>query len=163
MNGFTITELLVTLALTSIAITFAYGTLSYVQNLFFNFKKQNQFINEYIDFKNRMDYEALYSDFIVEAKENHFEIRRDSSIIDLAFLEKVILLKKNNHCDTFHIKARKPKKEFEMMKNPVYNNKLVKSISFEFEFTKQKFNFYFYKNYDASIKLQLDRQELGRN
>lgn len=150
---------MVTLALTSLAITFAYSALSYVQQLFYNYKSQNQFINEYTDFKKRMDFESIYSESVMEFEENKFTIRRDSLNIDLQFLQKVVCLKKGERCDTFHFEAKKIRKEYEAMLDPIMANKLLKSLSFEVEFSKQKFNFYFYKNYDAVVKLRLDKQK----
>ena len=157
VKGFTLAEVLVTLALTSLAITFAYTTLTYVQKLFFTYKTQNRFITEYVNFKSRMQYESLNAQTIIEASENKFIVKRDSSTIELEILEKVILLKNAQHCDTFHIEAKKITKEYELMTNPTYQNKLLNFLSFEIDYTKQKFNFYFYKNYDASVKLKLDK------
>lgn len=159
VKGFTIAEVLVTLALTSLAITLSYSTLTYIQKLFYSYKAQNKFINEYTDLKKRMDFESLRSTKIIEESENNFSIYRDSSKIELEIFEKVILFKKKTQTDTFHIEAKKIIKGYEMMKNPVWSNKLLNSLQFEVEYTKQKFNFYFYKKYDASVKLELDKEE----
>ena len=159
MKGFTIVEVMVTMALTSIIITFAYSTLGYIQKLFYTYKDQNRFINEYTDFKKRMDHEALYSESVIEGSENKFNIKRDTSLAELEFLEKVVLFKKGEHCDTFHFELKQINKEYELMKNPALVNKLIKAMSFEIDYSKQKFNFIFNKNYDASVKLRLDRAE----
>ncbi len=159
VKGFTLAEVLVTLALTSLAITLSYSTLTYIQKLFNGYKEQNKFINQYTDLKKRMDYEALKASVIIEESENTFIIKRDSITSSLKILEKVILMERNNHCDTFHIEAKKIEKEFESIKNPAFANKLLKSLKFETQFTKQKFNFYFYKKYDASVKLEFDKEE----
>lgn len=152
-------EVLVTLALTSIAITMSYGTLTYIQKLFYNYKKQNKFITEYVDFKKRMDYESQNAQIILEEGKNTFLIKRDRTSNQLIFTENAILFKSTFHCDTFHIKAEKISKEFEMMKNPAWSNKLLNSLKFETEFSKQKFNFYFYKTYDSSVKMALDKTD----
>lgn len=149
--------MIVTLALTSMVIAFAYGALSYVQQLFYSYKDQNRFMQEYTEFKKRMDHEALYADYINEERANCFKIKRDSSMIDLEIKEKVILMKKNEVCDTFHIVANKMKKNYETMKDPAMMNKLLNHLYFETEFSKQKFNFEMFKSYDASIKLKLDK------
>ncbi len=159
LKGFTIAEVLVTLALTSLAITLSYSTLTYIQKLFYSYKAQNKFINEYTDLKKRMDFESLNALLVFEEGENEFKILRDSSKIEFTIFEKTILFKKANQVDTFHIEAKKIKKEYEEMKNPRWANKILRSIQFEAEYTKQKFNFYFYKNYDASVKLELDKEE----
>jgi len=156
LRGFTIAELLVVLALTSIAITFSYGTLSYIQKLFFDYRKQNNFLNEFTEFKKRMDHESLKADIVIEKNENEFEIKRDSVSSHLYIMESVILMKKNGHCDTFHIAARSIKKEYELMHNPTWSNKLLRRLELETDFKKQKFNFYFSKEYSADVKLKLD-------
>jgi hypothetical protein len=154
----------VTLVLTSIAITLSYSTLTYIQKLFYNYKDQNRFINEYTTLKKRFDFESLNAKLIIEEGENKFVIKRDSGDVSVEINEKIILLKKGEHCDTFHIEAKNIKKEYEIMKNPVWTGRLINQLMFETEFTKQKFNFYFYKNYDASVKLALDKTEdSGRN
>ena len=159
VKGLTLAEVLVTLALTSIVITLAYSTLNYTQKLFYNYKKQNQFLIEYTDFKSRMDYESLKATTVIEQNETTFFINRDSIQTVLQFFPKVILMKRNENCDTFHIESKNLKKDYETIKNPLWANKLIKSLVFETEFTKQRFNFYFYKKYDASLKLELDKEE----
>ncbi len=159
LKGLTLAEVLVTLALTSIVITLSYSTLNYTQKLFYNYKKQNQFLNEYTDFKNRMNFESLMAKTILEQNETTFLINRDSIQTTLQFFSNVVLLKRNDNCDTFHIEAKNIKKEYEKIKNPLWTNKLIKLLVFETEYTKQKFNFCFYKNYDASVKLELDKED----
>jgi len=158
LKGFTIAEVLVTLVLTSLAITLSYATLNYVRRLFYSYKTQNKFINQYTDLKNRLSYEALKSDRITEDSENKFSIQRDSATAFLQITSDYILLVRHEQADTFYIKAKNIKKEYEAMQNPLWTNKLVKSLQFETAFTKQKFNFYIYKNYDASVKLELDEE-----
>lgn len=159
VKGFTLAEVLVTLALTSVAITLSYGTLTYIQQLYQGYKLQNKFINQVTDLKKRLDYEALTCDRITEESENRFEIRRDSSTIYLQILEKKLLVKKQDHCDTFNLEAKNIKKEYEKMKNPLWSNRLVKTLAFEAAFTKQQFSFYLNKEHDAALKLALDNEE----
>jgi len=157
LKGFTLAEVIVTLALTSMVIVFAYGILTYVQKLFYSYKGQNRFIQEYTTFKERMDHEALYSAYITEQSETTFKIKRDSVIIDLEILSNVVLLKNGLVCDTFHFAALQLKKEYEKMPDTYSLNKLIKTLNFDVEFSKQKFSFMFEKDYDASVKLKLDR------
>jgi prepilin-type N-terminal cleavage/methylation domain-containing protein len=157
INGFTLAEVIITLALTSMAVAFAYGTLSYVQKLFFSYKQQNRFMQEYTAFKERMDHEALYSEYVIEQDENVFRIKRDSGFIDLEIKKLHILMKKGTACDTFHFSAENIKKEYELMPNSNLAGRLVNLIGFETEYSKQKFNFVFSKKYDASIKLKLGK------
>lgn len=159
LKGLTLAEVLVTLALTSIVITLAYGTLNYTQKLFYTYKKQNQFLQEYTNFKNRMSFESLKATTIIQQNETTFLINRDSVQTLLKFSTSVILLKRNENCDTFHIEAKNLKTEYEAFNNPLWANKLVKSMAFKTQFTKQQFNFYFYKNYDSAVKLELELEK----
>lgn len=157
LDGFTLAEVIVTLALTSMALTFAYGTLTYVQKLFYSYKDQNRFMQEYTEFKKRMDHEALFCEYIIEIKESTFQIKRDSLLIDLEILKDVILVKNKKTCDTFHLVTSAIQKKYELMEEQNMANKLVRSLDFEVGFSKQKFNFCFDKNYDATVKLKLNQ------
>jgi prepilin-type N-terminal cleavage/methylation domain-containing protein len=156
VKGFTLVEILITLVLTSLAVTMAFGTLSYIQKLFHGYKEQNKFLNQLSSLKQRLDYESITCNTVINLSNNSFLIKHDTTETQLDILEKVILLKKAGHCDTFNMAVKNIKISFEFMRNPVWTNKLVNSLEFETEFTKQRFNFYFYKNYDASVKLALD-------
>jgi prepilin-type N-terminal cleavage/methylation domain-containing protein len=157
LKGFTIAELLVVLVLTSISITLSYTSLTYIQKLFAEYKKQNKFLNEFTDLKKRLDYESLKADLVIEEQDNNFTIRRDSFSSTLQLLDHVILLKRNERCDTFHLSAKNIKKEYELMRHPLWTNKLVNKLQFEIEFTKQKFAFCLYKDHATAIKLKLER------
>lgn len=159
LKGFTIAELLVVLALSSISISLSYGTLTYIQKLFSEYKKQNKFLNEYTDLKKRLNHESLNAHLVELEKENCFLLHRDSASSSLQLLEGKILLTRNDHCDTFHIEPKQIQVEFEQMTNPVWVNRLVHKLSFEMEFNKQKFTFCFYKDHSSSIKLSLDKEE----
>lgn len=159
LKGFTIAEVLVVLALTSLSVTLSYATLTYIQKLFVDYRRQNTFLSQYTDLKKRLDYESLKASVVIEKSENNFVIRRDSSDASLQILEKTVLLRRNEKCDTFHFSAKNIKKEYETMKNPAWTNKLLRSLQFEVEFTKQKFNFSFYKEHESGVKLKLDEEE----
>ncbi len=157
IDGFTLAEVIVTLALTSLVITFAYGTLNYVQKLFHSYKDQNRFMQEYTDLKQHLDYEILYSEWIMEQGEDKFKIKRDSSFIDLELLKNVILIRRTDNCDTFHMIPNSIKKEYEPMIDPRMMNRLLRSLILEVEFKGQKFSLNCVKSYDASVKLNLEK------
>lgn len=158
LKGFTIAEVLVTLALTSLSVTFSYATLGYVQKLFVNYKTQNRFIQHYTDLKNRMELEARRSQLIIEEAENKFLIRQDTNTARLTILENAVILERNGRQDTFNMAARNIRIDYELMKNPVWTNKLINHLQFETEFSKQKFNFSVRKQYDSSVKMKLDKE-----
>lgn len=157
LKGLTIAELLVTLALTTVCLTLAYTTLTYIQKLFYNYKENNRFINEFVYFKSRMDYEALNSSFIIEKNENVFEIECDSSLTTIELKESVVLCTKNNHTDTFHFKINDVQKLYEKMNSPVLSNVLVNYLSFKLEYNKQQFTYVLNKQHDSSVKMKLEQ------
>ncbi|MBL7932146.1 MAG: prepilin-type N-terminal cleavage/methylation domain-containing protein [Bacteroidia bacterium] len=161
LKGFTIVEVLVVLALTSLSVSLSYGALNATQELFSRYKAQNRFLNEFTELKRRCDYEALKAISIIEIGTNIFEIKRDSLPIKISVLDKRVLLFKGGICDTFHLEAKNLKIGYEEMANPLWQNKLVNELSFDVEFSKQKYIFSFTKSHDASVKLALDSQENG--
>src|SRR5690606_23345828 len=121
-------------------------------------KAQNRFLNEFTELKRRCDYEALKAVSVVETSMNNFEINRDSLATRIIFSENKILMHKREMCDTFHLQVKHLKVSYEEMTNPAWQNKLVITLSFDVEFSKQRYSFLFTKNHDASVKLALDSQ-----
>lgn len=155
LNGFTLVEVMVTLALTSLSITFAYGTLNYVQKLFVSYKLQNQFMYDYTNLKQRLNYEALYTDYVTEINENEFVMMRDCVVSHLLFKSNYILIKQGLRNDTFHLAAKDIKREYESLNGNLSGKQIIKSLNFEVGFSKQEFKVALDKNYDASVKLRL--------
>jgi prepilin-type N-terminal cleavage/methylation domain-containing protein len=157
VKGYTIIEVMVTLVLTSLAITMSYSALTYVQKMFVSYKNQNLFIERFTSLKERINYEILKADMVAEEDENSFKITRDTITTLLKLEDKFIVLSKGARQDTFYTEVSGIKKEFEIIKNPVWQNKLVSHLEFETEFGKQKFKLGFYKPHEASLKLKLDK------
>lgn len=154
-KGFTITELLVVLALTSISVTMSYSALNYVQKLFSEQKNQNRFLNEFTDLKQRLDHEALHSKTFTEENETTFGFRNDSLVAELRILEDVILLHKHGRCDTFHIRVGNIRREYAPMLHPAWINKLISVLRIETKFTKQVFALRVEKEHSAAVRLGL--------
>lgn len=157
LKGFTLAEVLVTMTLTSLVILMAYTTLDHVRRLFYDHKAQNAFISQYTTLNSRLSYEALKCDLVKEESTNVFMIRRDTVKTRLKLLESCIVLQRGESADTFHIAALNIKKEYEPMANPLWANVLIRTLQFETVFTKQTFHFNFHKDYEASLKLALDK------
>lgn len=157
LKGFTIAELLVVLALTSVAVTLSYGTLTYIQKLFAQYRAQNRFLNEITSLKARLDRESLSCDLIVEQADNRFDLKQKGRSIQMELNETTILLKQEERCDTFHIRGKKLAKLYEPMSNPAWQNRLINSLQFETEYMKQAFNIRLHKAYNASVKLELEQ------
>jgi len=159
LNGFTLVELLITLVLTSLAITICYSALSYVQRLFSNYRQQSHFISEYTSLKNRMDHEAEKALFICQEDENTFRIVRDSTNLWLKLNNKAVILNYRTRSDTFHFQTSNIVKDYEPMSNPQWAGRLLRSLKFETTFSNQTFSLSLHKHYAAAVKLQLDQRE----
>jgi type II secretory pathway pseudopilin PulG len=157
LKGFTIAELLVVMILTSISISLSYTTLTHTQKLFNQYRNSLDFIKNYTSLQTRFNYESLYAERIVEEQENRFTINRDGINSLLEIKSNVILLIRNNRCDTFHFQVKNIAKKYEPMQNPVWSNKLLTELQFETEYGKQKFVMTLSKQHSASLKLKLDQ------
>jgi hypothetical protein len=152
-------ELLIVLALTSITVSFSYTALNYVQRMLKSFNSQNNFIQTYTHIKKVIDYNALKADRIVEVNVNDFVFYGDSISIQFAITETGIVLKKGIQRDSLQIKVEHLTKNYEAMNNTKWQNKLLKNLSLDYQYKKQKFSFCLNKNHDAATKLKLDREE----
>jgi prepilin-type N-terminal cleavage/methylation domain-containing protein len=157
VKGLTMVEVLVTLAITSVVITLAYSTLSYLQKLFVDTRTQNRFIQEFTDLKRRLDHDAVHSAWIMEETNNVFVIRRDTVNTRVELLERSIVMSRGGRTDTFHIAPKRVSKNYERMNEGPWQNKLINFLSIETEYYRQKFGFCIQKKYAGSVKLQLEK------
>lgn len=163
VKGLTLIEVLVTLALTSIVVTLAYTGLNYIQKLYTNYQQQTRFINSFAHFKSRMEGEGLKSKYILETAPSEYRIQRDSDVVELKVLPKTIITIHQSVTDTFYLEAKNLKAVYQPINNTQYAGKLVQQLNFECSYTKQKFNFYFRKTYDAATLLELEDITLEKN
>lgn len=158
LNGFTLTEVLVTLALTSISITFAYSCLNICNKWFRGFMAQRIFISQYSEFQKRMLYETAASDIFYETGENKFKIVTDSLEKTLFVERNFLVLSHKTQTDTFRFDIQGVVKHYEPLGNPLWKDKLVGSLEFDVRFDKQTYHFRMSKLHDASVKLMLETQ-----
>lgn len=156
LKGFTLIEVLVVLALTSLSVGFSFTSLNMTQQLFVDYRKQARFLNDLTAFKQRCDYEALHADWIVENKPQEFEFKRDSLVSLLRIEQERILWTMGSRCDTFHFSAKGLKLEYEPMRSAAWQQKLLAGWRFETEFGKQRFVLVIRKQHDAATKLALE-------
>ncbi len=158
IKAFTLAEMLVTLALTSIMIMFCYLSFNYLQQLLNQFRQQSFFITQLNELKKRGD--ALTTQPVLILKENDEKIvfKADSGESRLEFGEKNLLMTRAGRTDTFHLAGEKLNCGFEAFSNPLWQNRLVNQVEFDIYFQKQKFHLTFHKNYDAVTKLNLEKQ-----
>jgi prepilin-type N-terminal cleavage/methylation domain-containing protein len=160
IKAFTLAELLVTLALTSIMVTLSYMGLNYIQKLLFQYQDQNTFITRLNDLNKRLDFSFDEALSVQKEGERSLILRKDSSETKVEFGPYYILTVKNNRTDTFMLDAKDLKIENESL-NETVQEQLIKKVEFDIYFQKQKFHLTFSKNYDAYSKLMLETKDAG--
>lgn len=158
LKAFTVAEMLVSLVLISVSVTMGYHSLAYTRRMFQLSKTQNHFIQQYSSFKQTLNYQNLKSSKLVEERENEFCFYADSFSTRFIISESALILLKGARTDSLPTKAFNIVKTYEAMLNPMWQNKLINSLSFQINFNKQVFNFSIRKQHDASVKLELEKQ-----
>lgn len=151
LKAFTISELMVTLALTSIMTVFAYMGYNYIGRLLKQFNEQSTFINQLSELDKRFALVSVSPGEITSNGDNTFHIQSDSAQYALEFKEHYILFGRTGMADTFHLEAANIVTELEPER---FNSALIRKISFEVDFERQKFNLQLTKVYDAVSKLK---------
>jgi prepilin-type N-terminal cleavage/methylation domain-containing protein len=158
IKAFTISELMITLALTGIMTSFAYMGFNYTQKLLHQFHDQNSFIVQLTELNKRLSLLSGPAKEIKSESEKCFVFRSDSMQCKIDFRPDIILLNRSGNTDTFHLTVTDLKSEFEKMQNPAWEGKLINHIEFYVLFQKEKFRVSFNKKYDAYSKLILETQ-----
>jgi prepilin-type N-terminal cleavage/methylation domain-containing protein len=156
INAFTISELMVTLALTGIITSFAYIGFNYTQKLLHQFNEQNYFIVQLTELNKRFDLLSAAVQEVTKENETRFILKSDSLTYKIDFNSEYILLNKSGSVDTFHLKAVGLKSDFEVMNNPLWERKLINHFAFDIVYQKERFHISFNKQYDAYSKLILE-------
>jgi len=157
LKGFTIVEILIVMVLTSITITFAYGTLNYIQKLFMHTKEQQGFIQDYCNLNNRLILELKRAEIVKYSNDNEFLLIRDSFITKLEFQPKYVLMKSRLITDTFQVETGKIEKREFLLQDGLIDQKLINAFSFPVKYSGQVFNLYFYKEYNSSVIMKYIR------
>lgn len=157
--GFTLAEMLVTLALTSMMITFCYLSFNYTQHLLSQFNRQSYFITQLSELKKRGDRLMHAHSLMLQEDEKKIIFKSDSSEHSLEFTEELILMRHAAQTDTFHLAPKKISISYEAFSNPAWQHKLVNTLELDVYFQKQNFHLVFRKRYDALTRLQLEKEE----
>lgn len=154
IKAFTLAEVLVTLALTSVLVTFSYLGLNSMQKLLVDYKNQHQFITQMNELSKRLNLLFTNANTVTKLSAEKIIFKTDSSESKVVFSDKYILTIKNNVSDTFQFEPKKLEITNEEMPEPVEMS-LIKNLEFDIYFQNQKFHLTFSKNYDAFSKLEL--------
>ncbi|MGZ3885396.1 MAG: PulJ/GspJ family protein [Bacteroidia bacterium] len=156
LNGFTLAEMLVTLALTSIMLTFAFLGYGNIQRLLRQFSDQGTFITELNVLNERLDLFTKQPGTITQSSEGMFSMEGDSLNYSLELHEKTILFRCAERTDTFHLAPLHAEVKYEPLNTSAAS--LVNRISFDIYYRQQKFHLVFSKTYDAYTKLMLEKE-----
>lgn len=155
IKAFTLAEMLITLALTSIMVSFAYLGLSQLDKLLVQYSDQNLFITQLNELNKRTMILFDQAQSIEKVSETEIVFKTDSSESKLRFNPSFILTVRNNVADTFKLEN----KELNIVNEELTAESpgiLVKKMEFNIYFGKQKFHLIFIKNYDAYSKLMIE-------
>lgn len=152
IKAFTLAEMLVTLALTSVLVLFSYLGLSQIQKLLFQYRDQHLFITQLNELNKRGTALFTKANSIQKLSENTLVFRTDSSESKLIFNPQYILTVNNNQTDSFKVENKGLKTGNEELMSDL-QIELVNKAEVEVYFGKQKFHLTFIKNYDAYSKL----------
>lgn len=158
IKAFTLAEILVTLALTSIVATFSFMGYTLIQKLLKQYNEQNFFITQINALNNRIHLLVSQPGDILKESENKFIFSSDTTISFITFNNTTVLLNRFNKTDTFKLKPEKLNVQFEPIKNPVWQNKMVNAFEFDIYFQEQRFHLAFHKSYDAYSKLLIEKE-----
>lgn len=156
MKGFTLSELMVSLALTSIMVSFAYMGYNYTQKLLLQFREQNDFFVQFNELNKRFTVFSTSTSFITREDDSKFRIKTDSLDYELEFPGNGIIIKRPGLTDTFKLETKTIRFEPEIINNFNTTEQLVKKIDFEVLFKKEVFHIVLNKNYDAYSKLLIE-------
>lgn len=158
LKGFTLAELMITLALSSILVSFSFLGLKYVQRLLHQFREQSYFITQLNELNKRLNSSVNNSRSIFLENDKKLIFRADSMNSSFEFKPDMILSIKSNQTDSFKVETKDLKFEYE----PIGENisaALINKIEFNVYFHKQNFHLIFNKNYDAYSKFILETEK----
>ncbi|MBL7893833.1 MAG: prepilin-type N-terminal cleavage/methylation domain-containing protein [Bacteroidia bacterium] len=155
LRAFTLAEMLVTLALTSILIMFSYTGVSYIQKLLYEFNEASSFLNNMNEVSMRLQSLFEESEFIEESEDGKYIFYLDSSQSVVNIHEDLMQVNRFNKVEDFPFMISNRRCEYEIIDNNITNKRIVKCLEFDVYFKKQKFHLIFCKNYDAKTKLKL--------
>ena len=153
IKAFTLAEMLVTLALTSVMVTFSYLGLTSIQKLLVDYKNQNSFISKMNELNSRINFLFTRSNTVSEINNETIVFKTDSAESKVIFGSNYILTAKDNVTDTFQFGQKALKITYEGMTDNS-SIELINGLEFDIYFKKQKFHLTFSKNYDAFSKLK---------
>lgn len=155
LKAFTLAELLITLALTAIMVTFSYMGLNHIQKLLYQYNDQSLFITQINELNKRISFSFNNADQIQKLGENKLILKSDSSENLIEINPNYILTIKNNQTDSFKVETKVLTIEKEEL-SAGQSVELVKKLEFDIYFQKQKFHLTFNKKYDSYSKLMIE-------
>lgn len=148
IKAFTMIELLITMTLTGILVTFAFMGYNQIQKLFIDYTVQSKFISDYNQLNKALFLIAGRAQTIEKKGEHGINFKTDSNNVELQMTERAMLLKFKSHTDTFDLPAKKPEYYFMKTGNGTTSS-LIQNFECEVLFQTQKFRVSFHKEYDA--------------
>lgn len=157
VNGFTMLELLVSMALVAVLAAFSFVGYNQIQKMYINYTKQVTFINEVNQLNKALFFISNKANAIYQTN-NQLVFKTDSNVVMLSYTDKTILLNFKSHTDTFLLSNRKPL--IKLVKSGLNDSlQLVESFKTEVFYESQNFNVSFDKDYGSTVLLNTAIQQ----
>jgi len=159
LKGFTLAEMLVTLALTGLLAMFAYKGMGYVQRMFFEYTNESTFISTVNNLNDRIQKIAGRDAILVENNQR-FSHLNDSLNEFLQIQEDYILIGHSGKVDTFKVKCNNVKISYSNLISEFNSIRPVQKLEWNVVYRSQTFAIALIKNYDAVTKFRYETSKL---
>jgi len=160
LRGFSISEMLVSLVLTSIAIMLTYSVLLFTQRTVNSHRSQSDFAMEFSGFRTMLSKVVLNSSTMNDAGGGKIIVTTDKGQSVLSILRDNLEFDNGTARRRFNLKVVNYKIEHEDFAKEL---NLVKKILLEIEYKGQTLAINEFKVYDSDTKFRLTKESNGRN
>ena len=158
IKAFTLAEMLVTMALTSLLAGFCYLGYTNIQRMLGQQSRQNSFITTLNVFTTRTGRLMQSCNRAILEQDRKLIFYCDSVKTSLQFGENNILMSRFGRTDTFYLKPGGLQLGYEPLQNAAWQNRLVNRLELDVYYQEQSFHLDFRKMYDALTKLGLEKE-----
>lgn len=160
LHGFTLAEMLVTLALSSLLALFAYKGMGHVQNMFHEYNRQTAFIAAFQNLQQRLTFFEERKSVLLHEGNKFFH--RNDTLNEFIKVEKDFILIHHRHkADTFKMPCGEVKIKYASMASEFNPQKAVEQAEWEVYYKQQTFVISILKRYDGLTRFNYETQKIN--
>ena len=163
VKGFTLIEVLITIALSSITVTLAYNGLTYIQRMFYITKEQNSYLSHFALLKNRLDACEQNPGVMLTAGEDSFVFKGSDGAISFGYGKNGIWMSKGTRSDTLHAIVKLNRMEVVIFPNAQPEISVIRLLEFTVSHLGHNFNLVFAKKYDSQTLMKIELEQNVRD